>query len=84
MKAEYRIVLHAHCRKCAPKKPRNVSMAGWAKTQSGLTAEGIQVWCTRCDMEVAHFTPEELTKLLTQFPGCDACECCPGGKHVGN
>jgi hypothetical protein len=74
-----RIERFLHCANCAPKKPANQSMSEWVRIDAGLTADGFQVWCKRCRMEIVHFTPEGLEYLLEQKPGCD---CCPGGKHV--
>ena len=76
------IVLHAHCRNCAARKPRHQSMSEWNKTETGLTKSGLLVRCRRCDMVVAHFTPERLQEMLERFPTADGCECCAGGRHV--
>jgi hypothetical protein len=51
---EQRIILHAHCRNCAPQKPRSKSMSDWARVECGVTNTGFQVWCKRCDMEDTH------------------------------
>jgi hypothetical protein len=72
------IRFYAHCRNCAPQKPRKQSMSEWARIDCGLTDSGIQVWCKRCAMEVAHFTPQQLEQQLAGA----RCHCCPGGVHV--
>jgi hypothetical protein len=77
-KPKNEIVLFAHCATCAPKKPRLTSQAEWARIEAGLTPRGLQVWCRRCDLEVAHFSPGKIEEFMQSMPGCD---CCPGGKH---
>lgn len=71
--------LFAHCRNCNPQKPRNQSPSEWARIDAGITATGLLVWCKRCRMAIAHFTPETLATMLASEP---RCECCPGGVHV--
>ena len=72
------IRMFAHCRNCAPQKPRQQSMNEWARLSAGLTDSGLQLWCNRCQLEVFHFIVEELTQQLENA----RCECCPGGVHV--
>jgi hypothetical protein len=61
----------AHCRQCAMRGRRQ-------DLEAGLTHDGIQLWCRRCDKEVARFTPDSLAKAMALGP---RCECCPGGMH---
>ena len=77
-KPKNRIRLHAHCGNCMPQKPVNQAMSEWARIDAGFTEDGLQLWCKRCRMQIAHFTPEGLSDALTERPGCD---CCPGGRH---
>jgi hypothetical protein len=64
VKPRKEILLFAHCATCAQKKPKLTSQAEWARIEAGLTARGLQIWCRRCDLEVAHFTPEQMTAVL--------------------
>ncbi len=73
-----RIHTHAHCRNCAPQKPVNQSPEQWGRIACGLTDTGLEVWCKRCRMVIAHFTPDELRQFVDHPP---SCECCPGGRH---
>lgn len=45
---------YMHCGKCMGDKPENISPQDWARTQTGMTPMGIQVWCNRCDVNVMH------------------------------
>lgn len=61
------------CARCAKEKPRGVSHQQYARIQVGLTDGGIQIWCVRHDMNIAHFTPAELATVLAHPPDCDCC-----------
>lgn len=70
------IELFLHCGKCMPLKPRDVSPAEWSRTQAGITHEGgIQIWCNRCDVNVALFRQEVLKQGLLDhlLMGCSGC-----------
>lgn len=45
-----------HCARCLEIKPDGTSPKDWARTQTGFTDVGFQVWCNRCDMNVAAFS----------------------------
>lgn len=75
--------LWANCRNCTPRKPRTQSLEQWSRTAAGLTNDGMLIWCKRCDMMIAHFTPETLREMLESNPKGERCECCPGGVHTG-
>lgn len=64
---------YLHCRTCAPLKPPNVSQEQYGRISVGLTDRTIRVWCLRCDLLVAEFTPEHLAKLLAKPPVCAMC-----------
>lgn len=51
---ENQIKMFFHCGKCMDKRPENVTPMDWARTQTGATPQGIQVWCNRCDCNVVH------------------------------
>lgn len=68
-----------HCRHCARQKPRHLSPRQWNRTECGITPTGLQVYCLRCAMSVATFTPEQLRHFVENPP---SCACCPGGVHV--
>jgi hypothetical protein len=51
---KHAINAYFHCKNCAPRKPKRATFRDWVRVEIGLTAEGfIQVWCIRCEMEVA-------------------------------
>lgn len=74
-----RILTFFHCAACRRQIPVNESMEKWTRVNVGLTPTGLSVWCTRHRMEVVHFTPDELQKVLAEPT---ACRCCPHGHHV--
>lgn len=43
-----------HCLNCLESKPSDVSPKDWARTQTGVTKWGFQVWCNRCDSNLMH------------------------------
>jgi len=45
---------YLHCAKCLDEKPDDVSPRDWARQQVALTTKGIQVWCTRHDVNIDH------------------------------
>ena len=46
------IKLFLHCMKCLEECPETMSPREWARNETGWTQEGIQVWCTRHEMNV--------------------------------
>lgn len=48
------IVAYFHCKNCLAEKPPEVSPQQWSRIQAGATANGIQVWCFRCNMSVVN------------------------------
>ena len=48
------IVQYMHCRKCLEEKPSDRSPAEWADSELGFTKEGIQIWCNRHNINLAH------------------------------
>jgi hypothetical protein len=48
------IGLYFHCKQCLMEKPRGVSPKDWARLNAGWTKQGVQVWCTRHDLNVVH------------------------------
>jgi|GEM_PF-2442127 len=74
-----RIHSYVECRRCAGEaSAHRQSPRKYSRFRIGLTRDGIQVWCSRHEMEVAHFTPEQLGEFMSKGP---QCECCPGGMH---
>lgn len=57
-----------HCMKCLGEKPEDTSPREWAQLEVGFTSMGVQVWCKRHEMEVAHVRTEKVER------GCDGCE----------
>lgn len=43
-----------HCATCLPEKPKESSPREWASLEVGFTDVGVQVWCKRCEKNVAH------------------------------
>lgn len=37
----------------------------------GITKTGLQIWCKRHDVEVAHFSPAELQGFVENMPACE-------------
>jgi len=73
------ITCFLHCANCAKQKPVNKTFREWNRTETGLTPWGIQVFCLRCRLNVAHFSVEALADLVANPP---ACACCAGGRHA--
>ncbi len=48
------IKLYLHCTVCLEAKPDGVSPKEWSQVQVGFTDVGIQIWCDRHDINVAH------------------------------
>ncbi len=52
--ADRAIVSFFHCKTCLAKIPDGFSPSEWARLAVGKTDSGnIQVWCDRCNLEVA-------------------------------
>lgn len=76
--AKDRGVRYLHCGECLKEKPADVTPKDWARQQVAMTPEGLQVWCTRHNINVmdsemvAEVTPLELlevVKALDAFKG---------------
>jgi len=48
------ITAFMHCARCLREMPKGESPESWARLNVGLTPKGIQVWCVRHDVNVAH------------------------------
>jgi len=48
------IKMYMHCGRCLSEKPSDQSPGEWARLNVGWTVEGLQVWCTRHDINVVH------------------------------
>lgn len=48
------IKMFFHCRRCLESIPRGESPESWARLSVGFTKEGMQVWCSRHSINVAH------------------------------
>lgn len=49
---ESQITMFIHCGKCLKERPEGITPREWARTQTGFTANGFQVWCTRHDVNI--------------------------------
>jgi hypothetical protein len=65
------IVMYLHCGKCMDERPDHIAPMDWARTQSGWTPMGLQVWCNRCNANLMHVDfegvkhPANCTRQLT-------------------
>ena len=48
-----KIERYMHCILCIREKPADVAMRDWARLNVGATDNGLQVWCTRHNVNVA-------------------------------
>lgn len=48
------ITAYMHCGKCIDELPRGVSPSEYQRLEIGLTDIGLQVWCKRHNLNVAH------------------------------
>jgi hypothetical protein len=48
------IVHYMHCKECLSDRPKSVAPREWASLEVGFTALGVQVWCKRHEINVAH------------------------------
>ena len=51
---ENQIEMYHHCGMCLDEKPADQSPKDWARIQTGWTRDGIQIWCTRHNVNVMH------------------------------
>ena len=54
LSAKNGIKMFFHCKRCLQDRPENISPASWARLSVGFTKEGLQVWCWRHGINVAH------------------------------
>lgn len=54
LKQHCHIKMFMHCAACLASMPKGSSPEQWARTQSGWTPWGLQVWCTRCQRDIIH------------------------------
>ena len=62
-----------HCGKCMLAKPKDVTPEKWARNNVKVTRDGVQIWCTRHDLNVAHVQVD-----WGHEPKCD-CDICGAG-----
>lgn len=48
------IEMYLHCVECIKEKPPGISPRDWARTQTGWTKLGLQVWCNRHEINICH------------------------------
>lgn len=63
-----------HCTACLPDKPAAITLEQWTAVEVGFTKAGLQVWCKRCDREVAHLAFSKLPLALKGFGAASADE----------
>ncbi len=49
-----KIELYLHCGLCFDEKPADISPKDYQKIQAGWTKQGIQIWCTRHNVNIIH------------------------------
>ena len=49
------IIHYYHCKQCLENIPGGESPESYSRYSVGSTAEGVQVWCNRCEIEVVHY-----------------------------
>lgn len=85
------IVRVVHCRICMTERPADVPPVEYARLSVGLTPIGLQVWCDRHDVNVAHFDfdgrPTRVNSTLAgtgfqtiRTSDIPPCEMCARGK----
>jgi hypothetical protein len=48
------ITAYLHCALCLQELPSGISPKEWSRTQTGFTELGLQIWCNRHEVNVAH------------------------------
>jgi hypothetical protein len=46
--------MYYHCRRCLKEKPDDISPRDYAQMEVGATRRGIQIWCKRHEVNIAH------------------------------
>ena len=54
IKNENEITTFFHCVRCFDDRPADQSPRDWARLEVGFTEIGLQVWCKRCECNIAH------------------------------
>lgn len=57
---------YIHCKKCEESCPAGMSYQEWADVEVGFTPYGLQLWCHRHGMNIAHFDFRG-TKVITNM-----------------
>jgi len=52
--AASQIITPIHCPSCMSTRPAGVTATQWALLDVGFTERGLQIWCRRHDVNVAH------------------------------
>ncbi len=48
------IKMYMHCTKCIRERPSDIAPRDWARLNVGWTEQGLQIWCVRHNINVAH------------------------------
>lgn len=48
-----KIEMYMHCMLCLRERPAGVTPSDWARLNVGSTEKGLQVWCTRHNVNIA-------------------------------
>lgn len=67
------VELYLYCRKCTKCKPKDQSIAEYARISVGRTPKGILIWCERHEEPIAHLSydwSEVDKKISCKCEGC--------------
>ncbi len=48
------IISYMHCGECLKEIPKDISPQNWSQIEIGFTKKGIQIWCKRHNINIAH------------------------------
>jgi hypothetical protein len=57
-----------HCRRCLEERPPTESPESWSRLSVGLTSLGLQVWCHRHNINVAHIDFQGMNPPASLLP----------------
>ena len=56
--AQNHIKMFFHCRRCLEEMPQGQSPREWIRMEAGWTQRGLQLWCTRHEMNIVEIDLE--------------------------
>lgn len=71
------IIRWLHCGRCLREMPVGESPSSWARLDAGVTEKGVQIWCTRHEVNVALIEwADAADKLNNPQPLDISCHVC--------